>query len=257
MASEQIGKVKGGVYHLPTVMGGVVLAYNLPGVATGVKLTWTVCVAIFLGEIAYWKDKAIRFLANSDMNLPEPASPWPTGPKGGSTNIFTDYLTRVNTSWAGTGRQGNGGEVAGRRRRQGQRRRGGPDPADPGLHRVRGTGLRPPEQASVRVDPQQGRELSRAHRREHRGGGFGRAEEHAIGLPDHDHGLAGSQGLSHLRVHLAVGAPQDGVAEGKTLVDFLDWAYDNGEGMAESMDYVPLPDSLIAKVKAKIATIKY
>ena len=45
--------------------------------------------------------------------------------------------------------------------------------------------------------------------------------------------------------------------KGKALVDFVNWALDNGSQMATELYYAPLPDSLAAKVKAKISTIKY
>jgi phosphate transport system substrate-binding protein len=45
--------------------------------------------------------------------------------------------------------------------------------------------------------------------------------------------------------------------KGKAMVDFLNWAMDDGQKMAAALYYSPLPESLVAKIKDKIATIKY
>lgn len=45
--------------------------------------------------------------------------------------------------------------------------------------------------------------------------------------------------------------------KGKTLVDLLDWIYGDGQKMAQALHYAPLPDSLVKKIKAKYAAIKY
>jgi phosphate transport system substrate-binding protein len=46
-------------------------------------------------------------------------------------------------------------------------------------------------------------------------------------------------------------------AVGKAVTDFLTWYLENGEGMAADLYYAPLPESLIAKVKAQIGMVKY
>jgi phosphate transport system substrate-binding protein len=48
---------------------------------------------------------------------------------------------------------------------------------------------------------------------------------------------------------------QNDPAKGKKLVDFLNWAYAEGEPAAASLDYAPLPDAMISKLKARLSTI--
>jgi phosphate transport system substrate-binding protein len=45
-------------------------------------------------------------------------------------------------------------------------------------------------------------------------------------------------------------------AKGKKLVEFLKWAATKGEGMAKSLDYAPLPESVQARVLQRIDQIK-
>ena len=56
---------------------------------------------------------------------------------------------------------------------------------------------------------------------------------------------------------LLVYQQQKDAAKGKKIVDFLKWAYNNGEPMATSLDYAPLPDALRARVLERVDTIKF
>jgi phosphate transport system substrate-binding protein len=56
---------------------------------------------------------------------------------------------------------------------------------------------------------------------------------------------------------LLVYEQQKDSAKGKKLVEFLNWAASKGEGMASSLDYAPLPDSVQKRVQERIKTIKY
>ncbi len=87
------------VLHIPTVMGGDVVAYNLPTVGKGLKFTPDVVAGIFLGEIAKWNDPKIASI-NPDKKLPDQAIIVAHRSDGsGTTYIFTDYLTKVSTTW--------------------------------------------------------------------------------------------------------------------------------------------------------------
>ena len=87
------------VLHIPTVMGAVVVTYNLPGVGTGLRLTPEIVAGIFLGEITKWNDSKIT-QTNTGKNLPEQAILVAHRSDGsGTTNIFTDYLTKVSKTW--------------------------------------------------------------------------------------------------------------------------------------------------------------
>ncbi len=96
---EQL-KAAPGLLHFPTVMGAVVLAYNLPDVKTTLKLTGPVIADIFMGKVTKWNDPAIAKL-NPGVNLPEDdITPCHRSDGSGTTYIFSDYLSKVSPDWA-------------------------------------------------------------------------------------------------------------------------------------------------------------
>ncbi|MBI5838087.1 MAG: phosphate ABC transporter substrate-binding protein PstS [Candidatus Eisenbacteria bacterium] len=99
MTEEQMARAPG-ILHIPTVLGAVVVIYNVPGVPTGLKLDGETIAGIFLGQITSWDDPRIK-AANPGVALPDLAITVVHRSDGsGTTNIFTDYLSRVSTAWA-------------------------------------------------------------------------------------------------------------------------------------------------------------
>ena len=87
------------VIHIPTCMGAVVLAYNLPGV-NDLTLSGEVVAEIFAGKITKWNDPKITSL-NAEVSLPdENIIPTFRSDGSGTTFVFTDYLTKVSPMWA-------------------------------------------------------------------------------------------------------------------------------------------------------------
>ena len=110
MKDEQIKQVKEKqgteILHIPTVMGAVVVTYNIKGVSKGLKLTPDVLADIFLGKITKWNDSRLTKI-NSGMKLPdEPIFVTHRSDGSGTTNIFTGYLTKVSKNWANKVGQG-------------------------------------------------------------------------------------------------------------------------------------------------------
>ena len=86
------------VVHVPTCMGAVVLAYNLPGVEK-LNLSGDVIADIFSGKITRWDDARLKEL-NPDVKLPaENIMPVYRSDGSGTTFIFTDYLSKVSEDW--------------------------------------------------------------------------------------------------------------------------------------------------------------
>jgi len=54
MTRDQLNEAPGRIYHIPTVMGAVVVTYNAPGVKASLKLTPDVVADIFIGKITSW-----------------------------------------------------------------------------------------------------------------------------------------------------------------------------------------------------------
>ncbi len=103
MTEEQMKAVEDkqgtAILHIPTVMGAVVVTYNLPAIGNDLKLTPEVLAGIYLGQIANWNDSKIAGL-NPGKNLPDQAILVAHRSDGsGTTNIFTDYLCKVSNDW--------------------------------------------------------------------------------------------------------------------------------------------------------------
>ena len=102
MSDEQLKEAKTKILHIPTVLGAVVPAYNVPGVTGEVKFTPEALAGIFLGKIQNWNDPAI-VKANPGVNFPNQAIIVVHRSDGsGTTFIFTDYLSKVSSDWEST-----------------------------------------------------------------------------------------------------------------------------------------------------------
>ncbi|HXE95759.1 MAG TPA: phosphate ABC transporter substrate-binding protein PstS [Dongiaceae bacterium] len=100
LSDDELKAAPGKLLHIPTVMGAVVVTYNLPGVPKGLKLNSEDVANIFLGKITKWNDKRIAD-DNPGVNLPDKAIMVVHRSDGsGTTSIFTDYLSGVNGEWA-------------------------------------------------------------------------------------------------------------------------------------------------------------
>lgn len=125
LTDAELKAAPGKLIHIPTVMGAVVVTYNVPGVKTGLKLTAEDVSGIYLGKITTWNDPRIA-AANPGVKLPaKPIIVVHRSDGSGTTAIFTDYLSTVSPEWksrvgmgtsvkwpAGLGGKGNEG-VAG------------------------------------------------------------------------------------------------------------------------------------------------
>lgn len=106
LEDDKLAEMPAEVVHIPTVMGAVVIAYNLPGM-DGLKLSDTLLEKIFMGEITKWNDPAIKD-NNPDLDLPDmKISVIHRSDGSGTTHIFSDYMSKVSPKWnneVGTGK---------------------------------------------------------------------------------------------------------------------------------------------------------
>jgi phosphate transport system substrate-binding protein len=100
MTEEQMQAVGGHVLHIPTVMGAVVLTWNLPQLgATALKFDGPAVADIFLGKLTKWNDKRLAAL-NPGVKLPDMDIIVVHRSDGSGTSyIFTDYLSKVSGEW--------------------------------------------------------------------------------------------------------------------------------------------------------------
>lgn len=103
LSDEDIAKVKQGVTLIPMTAGSIVLAYNLPGVESELKLSRSVYTDIFLGKITLWNDPRIRAL-NPGVELPEQEiNVVARRDSSGTTYVFTNHLHAISESWRAAG----------------------------------------------------------------------------------------------------------------------------------------------------------
>ena len=98
MSDDDIKAAGADIIEFPVCMGAVVITYNVPGVAK-LKITPEILSGIFMGTIKNWNDKEIA-KANGGVKLPNTEIIVVHRSDGsGTTNIFTDYLSKVSADW--------------------------------------------------------------------------------------------------------------------------------------------------------------
>jgi phosphate transport system substrate-binding protein len=242
---------KGGLTQWPMVMGGVVLAVNLPGVAPGeLTLDGPTIADIYLGKIAKWDDPAIKKL-NPNAKLPATAiAPLYRSDGSGTNFIFTDYLSKVspefkekvgeNTSveWpTGVGGKGNEGVSALAARTPGA------------IGYVEYAYALQKKLAYTKLVNKQGKTVSpdsKSFQAAAANADWQKAPGFYLLLTDQ----SGSEswpitGATFILMH----KDQEKPDIAKQVLDFFAWSYQNGQKMAEELDYVPMPESVVKLVE--------
>jgi phosphate transport system substrate-binding protein len=99
LTDEQLAAAENDVVHVPVTLGAVSVAYNLPGVNEGLKLSGDALSKIYLGTITKWNDPAIAQI-NPDVQLPDVDIAVVHRSDGsGTTDIFTTYLAATSQAW--------------------------------------------------------------------------------------------------------------------------------------------------------------
>jgi len=99
LKDEMVKQMPMPILQLPTVLGSIVPAYNVPGLNAELKFTPQIIAGIYLGEITSWNDKAIA-AANPGVKLPStPIVVVHRSDGSGTTFVFTDYLSKISPEW--------------------------------------------------------------------------------------------------------------------------------------------------------------
>src|SRR5581483_6272887 len=99
MKDDDLKAAPAPILHIPTVLGGVVIIYNVPEITGELKLTPEAVSGIFMGTIKKWNDPAIAS-SNSGVNLPaKDITVVHRSDSSGTSFIFTDYLSKVSPEW--------------------------------------------------------------------------------------------------------------------------------------------------------------
>ncbi|KAF0219978.1 MAG: phosphate transport system substrate-binding [Geobacteraceae bacterium] len=258
LTDEELKAAPGKLLHIPTVMGAVVVTYNIPGIGKGLKISQEDLADIFLGKITKWNDPKITN-DNPGVKLPDqPIIVVHRSDGSGTTSIFTDYLTSVNKEWKekvgkgasvkwpiGLGGKGNEG-VAGQVKN---------------INYAIGY-----VELAYAVE----NKLTYAYLK-NRDGNF---VEPSIKTTSAAAAGAAKHMPSDFRVSLVnqpgkdtypivgftwllVYEQQKDPVKGKKLVEFLNWSMNKGQKMASALLYAPLPENVEKMVEKTIKTIKY
>jgi phosphate transport system substrate-binding protein len=106
LSDDELKAAPAKLLHIPTVLGAVAVTYNIPGVASGLRLTPQLLSEIYLGKLTRWSDSRLAAL-NPGVKLPDSdIVVVHRSDASGTTSIFTDYLSKVSPQWearVGTG----------------------------------------------------------------------------------------------------------------------------------------------------------
>ncbi len=242
---------KDGLVQFPTVLGGVVPVINVQGIQTRqLRLTGEVLADIFRGDIKTWNDKRIADL-NPGVNLPAAnITPVYRSDGSGTTSIFTTYLSEVSPGWkeklgSGTtvnwpvGQGGKGNEGVAATVKQVANSIGYVEYAYAKQNKIPYAQMQNRDGQFVSPDSDTFAAAA-ANADWTKAPGFG------ISLTNQ----AGAKawpitGATFILIHKE---PKDAKAAAEAI-RFFEWAYKNGDKMAEELDYVPLPDNVVEMVR--------
>src|SRR6266566_903008 len=248
MSDQELANAKGGpVLHIPTVLGAVVITYNIPGLTSPINLTPKAIADIFSGKITKWSDTRITTL-NPGVTLPNSDILVVHRSDGsGTTYIFTDYLTAAVPTWAGG--VGKGKEVKwpvglGAKGNEGV---AGQVKQSPGaIGYVELAYAKQNNLAIAAVQNKAGKMVVASVPAV-----TAAAAGVAKSLPantDYRISSVNAPGADSYPISsftwILVYQHQHDAVKGKKLVDFLNWALTEGEKVAPALDYAPLPTAM-------------
>jgi phosphate transport system substrate-binding protein len=248
MTDEQLRAAPGHILHFPTVMGAVVITYNLPGVDAPLHFTPEAIADIFLGKVTKWNDPVLK-AANPGVQLPaQDIIVVHRSDGSGTTYIFTDYLSKISKQWdtkvgkstsvnwpVGLGGKGNEG-VTGLVKQT---------PGSLGyVELIYALSNNLPygdvkNQAGDFVTPSMDSVTAAAA-----GAAANMPDDFRVSITNAPGPKAYPiSGMTWLLVY----EKQKDAEKGKKLVQFLDWMLHDGQKMAPDLHYAPLPQQVVEK----------
>jgi phosphate transport system substrate-binding protein len=256
MKDADLKAAPGEILHVPTVLGAVVITYNLAGVAQPLRFTPDVIADIFLGKLKKWNDPRIK-TENPAVNLPDADITVVHRSDGSGTSaVFTDYLSKVSPEWkekVGSGTSPNWPVGLGGKGNEGVTGQVKQTPNTIGyvelayaVQNKLPVGL-VKNKAGNFVEPSIDAVTTAAA-----GAVAATPDDLRVSITDAPGPTA--YPISSYTYILVYKEQQDAV-KGKVLVDFLWWGIHDGEKFAKDLLYAPLPDEIIKRAEAKINSI--
>lgn len=239
-----------GLFQFPTVIGGIVLAVNLPGIKSGqLVLDGKTLGDIYLGTIKKWNDPAIAKL-NPSLKLPDQNIAVVRRADGSGTSfVFTRYLSKVNSDWntqvgagstvkwpTGLGGKGNDGIAAFVQRLPGS------------IGYVEYAYAKQNNLAYTQLLTASGETIAPSET------SFSAAAQGADWHKSFAQDLTNQPGADAWPItsttFILLHKQQKNAAHGAEILKFFDWAYKKGGQQAQSLDYAVLPKTVIEQVQA-------
>ena len=255
MSDEDLQKGGGNLMHIPTVLGAVVLTYNLPDVKEPLKLSPEVISDIYLGKIKKWNDPKLK-ADNPNVNLPDAdILPVYRADSSGTTAVFTDFLSKTVPEWkekVGANKQPSWitGVGTGAPRNDGVMGQVKQTPNSIGY--VELTFAKANNLPTALIKNKAGEFVAPSLE-----GVSAAAAGSASAMPeDMRVQITNADGANAYPIssytYILVYKDQPDATKGKALADFLWWAIHDGEKFTKDLNYAPLPDEVVKRAEAKI-----
>lgn len=262
MSDEEIQKANSkknnNILHFPTVIGSVVLTYNIPGVDKNINLSADAISGIYLGKIKKWNDPLIQ-KENPEVKLPDKEIIVCYRTDGsGTTYVFTDYLGKVSNEWKSnvgvakdvkflTGQGGKGNEGVTGLVKQLEYSIGYVELIYALQNNLKYANIKNQEGQYVAPTVES---LTKA------------AEQSVNEMPaDLRQSITNAKGKESYPIssytYLLIYEKQKDAVKGKVLKEFLQWALTDGEKFAKDLGYAPLPPQVISKEMEKVKLISF
>ncbi|UTH75124.1 phosphate ABC transporter substrate-binding protein PstS [Chromobacterium sp. IIBBL 290-4] len=238
---------KSGLTQFPTVMGGVVPVYNIPGVTAGqIKFTGALLADIYMGKVSKWNDAAIAKL-NPGVKLPDQRISVVRRSDGsGTTFVFTNYLSKVSAEWAkevgsNTSVSWKGSSVGGK----------GNEGVANYVSRIKG--------AIGYVEYAYAKQNKLAYGLlQNQAGDFVKPDAATFKAAANNADWKKAQGFYLILTNqpgkeswpitsatfILMHKKQDKPTQATEVLKYFDWAYKNGDKTAQELDYIPMPDNV-------------
>lgn len=256
MSDEKLSEAPGEILHIPTVIGAVAIIYNLSEVNQRIQFTPEILADIYMGKIKKWNDPELVD-ANPGLNLPDRNIVVVCRSDGsGTTNIFTDYLSTVSPAWkqqVGKGTAVQWPTGMGAKGSEGLTRQVQTTAGSIGYVELSYALLNKLSYGMVRnsagnfIEPTIASTTAAA------------AATAPFMPPDLRVSIVNPLGEKAYPIagytYILVYREQSDPVKGQALANFLWWAIHEGEDMAASLRYAPLPPEVISKVEKKLQSM--
>lgn len=256
MKDEDLKAAPGEILHIPTVLGAVVITYNLTAVNQPLRFSPEVLADIFLGKIIRWNDSRIA-ADNPGVTLPaNDITVVHRSDGSGTSAVFTDYLSKVSAEWKdkvgsgtspswpiGIGGKGNEG-VTGQVKNT---------PNTVGYVELAYAAQNKLPVALIKnvsgnfIEPSIDSVTAAAA-----GSAANTPDDLRVSITN----ATGAQAYPiSSYTYILVYKEQKDATKGKALVDFLWWGIHDGEAFAKDLQYAPLPADIVTRAEGKIKSI--